>query len=229
MTESRTGHTATLLDDGRVLIAGGDVAGVPSSTFEVFDPALDVFQAAGVLSVPRTTTRRCFCPDGRVLIAGGTDGNIALASMDVVDADAGWVAQAVMATGRFGLTATTLLDGRVLLAGGSTSKAELASTELYDPATGTVAAGAPLTQARTGHLAFRLPNNNAVLVAGGSIAGTSLGSSELSYPWSDVWSASGSLSNLKSASTGTPLAVTGNCSPLRVQNRRSRKPTTLPR
>jgi N-acetylneuraminic acid mutarotase len=80
MSEARAGHTATLLDDGRVLIAGGEVAGVPSSTFEVYDPNLDEFRVAGVLSAPRMQHAAAHLADGRVLIAGGTDGNVPLAS-----------------------------------------------------------------------------------------------------------------------------------------------------
>ena len=62
--------------------------------------------------------------DGRVLIVGGTDGNVSLKSVDVVDAEAGWVGQATMAEARTGLTATTMLDGKVLVAGGANATGE---------------------------------------------------------------------------------------------------------
>ena len=187
MMEARTGHSATLLDDGRVLIAGGAVVGVPSSTFEVFDPSLDAFHVAGVLSAPRMQHAAALLGDGRVLVAGGTDGNVPLATADIVDADAGWVGQATMAEARTGLTATTLLDGKVLVAGGANATGELTSAEVFDPAIGSFTPTVnTLTSARQNHLAFLLPHNNQVLIVGGLAGGNAVATAEYFTPWEDA-------------------------------------------
>jgi hypothetical protein len=184
MAEARADHTATLLADGRVLIAGGDIAGVPSATFEVFDPTVEQFHVAGVLSAPRMQHAAALISGGRVLIAGGTDGNVPLASVDVVDADAGWVGQATMAEPRAGLTATALLDGRVLVAGGANTNQELTSAEIFDPATGSFTpTDSTLTAARRNHLAFLLPHNNQVLIVGGLAGGNPVATAEYFTPW----------------------------------------------
>ena len=69
-------HTATLLQDGRVLIAGGvDSQGNVVKTAEVFDPATGLFTYVSSLLNARATHTASLLPDGRVLIAGGTTAN----------------------------------------------------------------------------------------------------------------------------------------------------------
>jgi hypothetical protein len=68
LAQARSGHTATLLSDGSVLVAGG--AG-ESPQLERFDPASGRWTLAGTLSIPRTGHTATVLPDGRVLIAGG--------------------------------------------------------------------------------------------------------------------------------------------------------------
>jgi len=66
-------HTSTLLDDGRVLVAGGvDSLGNVMNTAEVFDPATGLFTFVGSMVRARATHTATKLPDGRVLIAGGT-------------------------------------------------------------------------------------------------------------------------------------------------------------
>src|SRR5207249_3205921 len=81
---ARAGHTATTLFDGRVVIAGGDDAGVTVDSIEVFDPYEGVFTLLdAVLTNPRTGHAAALSYDGLVVIAGGFDGTHALASLDV--------------------------------------------------------------------------------------------------------------------------------------------------
>src|SRR5438093_3690208 len=82
----RTGHAATVLADGRVLITGGrDNAGTIVATAEVFDPADQTSTAIGVLNTPRIDHTATLLADGRVLIAGGTSASGAITSAEIFD------------------------------------------------------------------------------------------------------------------------------------------------
>jgi Galactose oxidase, central domain/Kelch motif len=152
MRTARAGHTATLLPDGRVLVAGGsgtDGQGLTSA--ELYDPQTGTFSVTGSMTAGRFQQTATLLPGGRVLVAGGfIDGGMAaggtntaassLASAELYDPTTGtFSATGSMGTPRAGHTATLLPDGRVLVAGGSTNTAgdNLASTQLYDPRTGT--------------------------------------------------------------------------------------------
>jgi hypothetical protein len=134
MTMGRNGHTATLLLDGRVLIAGGDGAAMPPGrTAELYDPASGRFVATHSMVRPRVWHSATLLASGQVLIVGGTDDT----SAELYDAS----------TGTFSLTgemhapkrwhvATLLTNGNVLIAGD-------VDAELYDPKTGQFAPAGP--------------------------------------------------------------------------------------
>ncbi|MPZ97897.1 MAG: hypothetical protein GEU80_00950 [Dehalococcoidia bacterium] len=143
---SERGHTVTVLDDGRVLIAGGSQYIQPRTDIlqstQFFDPSTGVFASGPRLGVPRWRHTATLLQDGRVLVAGG--GNAPLASAEIIDPSTG----ALSPTGdlieaRTGHAAIRLSDGRVLVAGGfresrnpEFSLEALASAEIYDPETG---------------------------------------------------------------------------------------------
>jgi hypothetical protein len=179
LTTPRTGPTATLLTDGKVLVAGGwaTLAGSPVwSSAELYDPSTTSFTLTGGMAVPRYAHTATLLPNGMVLIAGGSSvinsnsSNLGLASAELYDPSTGtFTPTGSMMTGRYFHTATLLNNGKVLITGGDTSNAsgnQLASTELYDPLTGTFSAAGNMTAPRDNHFAVLLADGR-VLIEGG--------------------------------------------------------------
>src|SRR4051812_11845096 len=147
MTNPRTGHTATLLPNGKVLIVGGISYLAPTaqglSSAELYDPLTGTFSPTGSMSIPRLSHTATLLPDGRVLIAGGfaDSANQAItgttATAELYDPGTGTFAPAGrMSVPRFSHSATLLNNGEVLIAGGDGDPAamsEPATAELYDP------------------------------------------------------------------------------------------------
>jgi len=203
----RNGHTATLLPDGKVLVAGGDSSGTAA---ELFDPAAGTWSATGSLNSARARHTATLLPDGKVLVAGGLDGNFTLASAELYDPVSGtWSATGSLGTERNGHTATLLPDGKVLVAGGQGNYNISASGELYDSALGTWTATGSLNSSRYEHTATMLPNG-LVLVTGGLAVCCDdsfyvLAETELYDPALGTWSVTGSLNNKRYEHTATLL------------------------
>jgi hypothetical protein len=182
MAVSRFWHTATLLNDGSVLMAGGETSSDITATCELYNPSTRRFAATGSMNVPRALHTATLMPDGRVLIVGGitrdSGNNIRpVASAEIYNPSTG----AFTATyGQSGhplarRTATLIDDGTVLLTGGNSgpptqgteSLAGFPYAETFDPATETFRPTADMAFGRTLHSATRL-SNGAVLVCGGT-------------------------------------------------------------
>jgi hypothetical protein len=189
MTDSRWYHTATLLQNGKVLLAGGiDNAGSGASvaTAELYDPDTGTFTATGSMTTMRAEHSSTALLDGTILIAGGLP-NISLSGVtntaEIYDSNTGrFTATGNLVSGVSGHTATRLKDGHVLIAGGVDENGESNAAELYNPATRTFSAVGNLNVARAGHTATLL-SDGTVLIAGGlGSAGNSLPSAELYNP-----------------------------------------------
>ena len=86
LTVPRTGHTATALSDGRILITGGrDSAGALVAASEIFDPETQTSAASASLNTARVDHSATVLADGRVLVAGGSNDSGALSSAEILD------------------------------------------------------------------------------------------------------------------------------------------------
>lgn len=123
---------AVTLQDGRVLLAGGD----PDPSGLVYDPASDRWTATGPLPAGAVPAALVLLPDGRALAVGGTEPGSGTTSAALYDpATNGWTnaGPLLVQRGRT-FTATALADGRVLVAGGEfPSRTQLSSTEIWSP------------------------------------------------------------------------------------------------
>jgi Galactose oxidase, central domain/Kelch motif len=205
----RARHTATLLPNDKVLVAGGinDDNGYLASG-ELYDPASGNWTVTGSLLTARDLHTATLLPNGKVLVAGGSnDTSPRLASAELYDPASGaWTATGSLLTARHSHTATLLPNGKVLVAGGITNAgASLASAELYDPASGTWTATDSLTTAREGHTATLLSNGKVLVTGGFNLTDFYLASAELYDPASGTWSATGSLATAHIKHTATLL------------------------
>jgi len=190
MTESRSSHTATLLQDGKVLIAGGmDEWGNNHTliTAEIYDPITGTFTSTGNMTEKRNWHRATLLDDGKVLIVGGFNSNIPGGgtyhkSVEIYDPATGtFSSTGNMGTPRIWFALTKLDNGKVLVAGGSDKYAGWTNTaEIYDPATGTFSYSDSLATARWINNGVLLENDS-VLYAGGNITGDTLTNSAEIY------------------------------------------------
>ena len=118
MSEARTGHTATLLQDGRVLVVGGSNGAGSLASAELFDPVTDTWSPAGAMKDARAAHTATLLDDGRVVIIGGEQNGESLESVELYDALTGqWSSAPEMSVPRKNHTATLLADRRVLVSG----------------------------------------------------------------------------------------------------------------
>src|ERR1700727_466784 len=120
MLEARSGHTATLLPDGKVLIAGGMRRNQDFyKSAELYDPATGKFQLTGEMNERRVGPAAVLLPSGKVLIAGGWVGMGGTDSAELYDPATGkFTLVGKMSVPRGRPSATLLTNGDVLIAGG---------------------------------------------------------------------------------------------------------------
>src|SRR2546428_7899751 len=184
LSTARAGHTATLLQNGKVLVAGGIASSIffsriISNSAELYDPTTGGWSTTGNLNSARAYHTAALLANGKVLILGGLDGNgYSLNSAELYEPATGTWSYAGATTGTPPppacgpyCTATLLPNGQVLFAGGSDGDGTpFSSAYLYDPATGILSSTGDLNVARYDHTATLLLNGK-VLVAGGGIDG----------------------------------------------------------
>ena len=221
----RIAHTATLLDDGRVLLAGGltnDAQGqsAASTSADLCDPATGAIAATGSLSAPRALHAAARLADGRVLISGGCQvcdiekpENFKMSqAAELYDPQSGMFSPGLAEMPRFFHTATTLGDGRVLLAAGMDMAGPITAAELFDPATDKFTTAPGASASRTLHTATLLDDGRVLVVggveraqAGSGGTGTPLTTAELFDPATGTFSPTGSTAVGHAAHTATLL------------------------
>jgi len=225
MTTARVVHTATMLSNGTVLIAGGDGSffnGVQNTSIlslasaEIYDPTKGTFTATGSMSVPRESHTATLLGDGsgRVLIAGGSDGAVGnttpaatiYATSELFDPTKGtFSAAGMMTSGRDFFTANLLGSGKVLAAGGVSSTSDLNTADLFDPTSTSFTATGNLTAPRFYHDATTL-SDGTVLLSGGSDANDrALATAEIYDPTAVTFATTGSMISVRVWHTATLL------------------------
>jgi hypothetical protein len=176
MHVARIDHTATLLSNGEVLVAGGNnnTDGYLSSA-ELYHPSSGKWTLTGSMTAPRDGHDAVLLQNGEVLVAGGidasTNGCTTLATAELYNPSTGtWTGTGSMNVGRYSFTLTLLPNGEVLAAGGTNcGNGGLLSAELYNPATGTWRATGTMTSGNQSTGAVLLQNGRVFVVGNDNI------------------------------------------------------------
>lgn len=205
LTRDRESHTATLLPNGKVLVAGGFARGFDGKGAELYDPASGTWTAIGSLNSGRYEHTATLLTNGKVLVVGGDD---TFAGAELYDPSTGqWTATGSLNVPRYLHTATLLPSGKVLVLGKDpNTSSDTVSAELYDPANGKWAFTGNVNVGRNAHTATLLSNGK-VLVAGGiNTNNTAAASAEIYDPATGNWSVTGSLGSARVYHTATLLS-----------------------
>ncbi len=226
LTAQRYDHTATLLTNGQVLVAGGWYDPTfPLAESEIYDPNTGTggtwTATTASLNIGRayhTATLLANGPastNGMVLVVGGQDiSNNAISITELYNPASGpttgtWTeTSAGLATGRYYHTATLLNNGNVLVTGGvDTNGNVLQSSEIFNPSTSTWSPGPNLNTARYNHEASLLSNGNVLVSGGQDINGNALSSCEIYNPSTSAWTKTGNLTTPRYYHTATSLNI----------------------
>ena len=195
----RYSHTATLLNDGRVLFVGG-WKGTDATTYancEIYNPATGTWSSTGsLLLTPRKQHTATLLDDGRVLVVGGRSTTATLSTCEIYNPISGTWSSAASITGtRRWHTATLLNDGRVLVAGGNASNGDpVATCQLYNPITNTWSAAGSMPVTRDKHAAVKLNDGRVIVISGGLMGAVYTATCNIYNPSTNTWAVTGSIS-----------------------------------
>lgn len=210
MVSARSFHQAAVLDDGRLLVVGGQRSLGPGA--ELYDPATESWAAVAGATSQRIFFKAVKLADGSVLAVGGTDTSLLprSAAVDLYDPSVGaFRAIAPLPEGRAGHSLTALPDGRALLVGGFTGGDVTADAAIFQKQSGFVPVKA-LPHPRGHHAAALLPDGR-VLVTGGEkccnpMPFEALATTEIYDPARDLWTAGPKMSSARYDHTVDVLA-----------------------
>lgn len=170
-------HTATRLNDGRVLIVGGETrpsgSAVRSAAAWVYSPTSNTFTSAGTLGTARGEHSATLLASGKVLVAGGSDASATeLSSVEIFDPAkplaSAWSAGPSMPGARAEHADVVLTDGRVLLVGGDGPSGELTSMAIYNPTSNTWTAPMTALNVARSYGTATVLKTGKVLITGGT-------------------------------------------------------------
>jgi hypothetical protein len=211
MATARFGPTATLMNNGEVLIAGGFYPGQGYCCFpvaaELYDPDTGTFIATGNMTEGWVDTA-ILLPNGKVFISRGhpvTGPDVS--SAELYDPTRGTFTFAAYATtNHTGATATLMMNGKVLMAGGDIGDGDGGSAvaELYDPATGAFSRTGDMTVGREQHTETLLPDGS-VLFTGGHLTIEFAATAEIYDPIQDAFTRTANMPTAHELHTATLL------------------------
>ena len=213
---ARESHTATLLPNGNVVVAGGQGSGNVIANTEVYSPTTGAWTTSGNLNTARASANAVLLPSASVMVAGGCvsaclGGNTNTAEL-YNSVNGSWSYTGSMATPRVYFGMVLLASGKVLAAGGCTGQNSngctgvTAKAEIYDPSTGKWTATGSMKTAR-GAFTATLLQSGKVLVAGGiNGAGNPIKTAELYDPSTGAFTYTASMSTARDEHTATLLA-----------------------
>jgi hypothetical protein len=213
MTTARAFHTATLLHDGSVLVAGGQKGwGLILDSSELFDPSTGQWTPTGDMNVARRGATATLLPNGKVLVAGGQSAyGQEFTSAELYDPPTrSWSPTAAMHVGRYQHEAQLLTDGRVVVFGGyqQNTTAETPTTEIYDPAAGTWTQVGDMNHRHADFFSALLPGGRIVAAGGceyGYCPGFITPSTEIFDPATETWTLAADMPEPKALATMTAL------------------------
>ncbi len=215
MNAERAAHTATRLQDGSVLIAGGfreeGTREIAIASAEIFSPATQTFTPTGAMNEPRDGQTATLLPDGRVLLVGGWNLTSRSSTAELYDPQTGeFEYTGSLMAPRQGMTATLLKNGQVLIAGGDSAQhTSQLTAELYDPAARTFTPTGALNYGRMAHTATLLMDGSVLLAGGGAGNGEVLASAEIYDPATGQFTLTGE-ANLRRYKHAAVLLKDGN-------------------
>lgn len=195
LLEPRSGHSATFLPGGKVLIAGGMRRNQDFyRSAELYDPATGNFQPTGQMSIARVGHIAVLLRSGKVLVAGGWVGHDCTDIAELYDPATGRFQPLQKMTTRRGRpNATLLATGDVLITGGADHDAPggVPTAEIFRAADSRFEPLSPMHFARIAHTTTLLPDGR-VLVAGGRGA-TVTANAEIFDPATNQFTVTGSM------------------------------------
>jgi N-acetylneuraminic acid mutarotase len=200
---SRDGHTATLLPNGTVMVAGGELNGLALDTAEVYSPSTLSWSTVGNLNVARNNASAVVLPTGSAMVIGGCTGNCQGATTTSAEiynaASKSFTSTGSMTTPRAYLGAVVIATGKVLVVGGCTAfnvngcSAVTGRAEIYDQSTGAFTPTGSMAVARASFGIAVLPNGKVLVCGGETAAADGLSSSELYDPHTGKWTLTGKM------------------------------------
>ena len=211
MGEQRAWFPTVLLDDGRVLVAGGKSpkwAAGAADTAEIYNPNSNVWEWTEAMTDARFQNALAKLSDGRVMVAGGRGiDNKAVNTAEIWDPKTGiWTPTLPMNDAHETMPMITLGDGRVMIIGGANDTyAPLTTVEVYDPATNGWVEIDPMSEKRIWHTATLLSDGRVLVTGGGKPDGPWIKTAEIFDPATELWGSAGEMSLSRAQHTATLL------------------------